>query len=99
MPAMPNEPPSCRKKLYSPVPCASSADDSSASVIVVNGTNMKPSPTPRSISGQKKSDAPLSPVISDRPGRGREQGRADRDEQARVEPRREAPHHEHRQRR
>ena len=44
------------------MPCGSSCGDSSAKVIVVSGTNIKPSPTPRRMRGQKKSLPPLSPV-------------------------------------
>ena len=46
-----------------PVPCASSFIFSSAIDAFVNGTKIKPSPTPRRISGQNVSSGPLASVM------------------------------------
>src|SRR5437867_1898145 len=60
--AMPTLPPSCRIRLKSPVPFGIFDIGRSASARFVSGTKIRPSPTPRKMSGQKKSDMPLSVV-------------------------------------
>src|SRR3989442_1372295 len=60
--AIPTLPPSWRIRLKSPVPFGILLIGRSASARFVSGTKISPSPTPRKISGQKKSDIPLSVV-------------------------------------
>src|SRR5882762_930490 len=60
--AIPTLPPSCRIRLKSPVPFGILLIGRSARARLVSGTKISPSPTPRKISGQKKSDIPLSVV-------------------------------------
>src|SRR2546426_4977114 len=55
-------PPSCRIRLNSPVPLGILLIGRSASARFVSGTKISPSPTPRKISGQKKSVMPLAVV-------------------------------------
>src|SRR5207244_1009740 len=60
--AIPTLPPSCRIRLKSPVPFGILLIGRSARARFVSGTKISPSPTPRKISGQKKSAIPLSVV-------------------------------------
>ena len=60
---MPSEPPICRKKFEMPVACESSFRSRPERVMVASGTHSPPSPSPRKINGQKKSWAPLCPVM------------------------------------
>src|SRR2546430_9696764 len=60
--ATPTLPPSCRSKLNNPVPFGILLIGRSARARFVSGTKISPSPTPRKIRGQKKSDMPLSVV-------------------------------------
>src|SRR3989475_766857 len=60
--AIPTLPPSWRIRLNSPVPFGILLIGRSASARFVSGTKIRPSPTPRKISGQKKSAIPLSVV-------------------------------------
>src|SRR6059058_6179962 len=60
--AIPTLPPSWRIRLKSPVPFGILLIGRSASARFVSGTKISPRPTPRKISGQKKSDMPLSVV-------------------------------------
>ena len=60
--AIPTLPPSWRIRLKSPVPLGILLIGRSASARLVSGTKISPSPTPRKIRGQKKSDMPLSVV-------------------------------------
>src|SRR5581483_4678578 len=60
--AIPTLPPSWRIRLKRPVPFGIRSIGRSASARFVSGTKISPSPTPRRISGQKKSGIPLSVV-------------------------------------
>src|SRR5439155_279263 len=60
--AIPTLPPSWRIRLNSPVPFGILLIGRSASARFVSGTKISPSPTPRKISGQKKSVMPLAVV-------------------------------------
>src|SRR5213592_3606415 len=56
---MPTLPPSCRMRLNRPVPLGIFDIGRSASPRFVSGTKIRPRPTPRKMSGQKKSFMPL----------------------------------------